>query len=330
MVEDVPRRKADHLRVAAGPGVLHAGGPGLDGIRLRHRALPGRDLDAVSLATELLGRSLGAPLMISAMTGGTAEAEAINADLAAAAARHGVAMTLGSGRALLEDPGLQRTYRSVDRPPLLLANLGGVGLDPALAARLVELLDADGLSVHLNPIQEAVQPEGEPAFADVLDRIAAAVAALAPLPVVVKEVGFGMDPEDVAALVGAGVAVVDVAGAGGTNWALVEGRRDVRAGAVASAFADWGVPTARALAGARAVAPDLPLVASGGVTDGVAAATFLALGADAAGIARPLLIAAREGRAAETLGVIKRQLQIATWAAGAPSSVALGPEHLAS
>ncbi len=329
MVQDVPSRKADHLRVAAGPGVLHTGGPGLEGVRLRHRALPGRDLDDVSLETALLGRTLAAPLMISAMTGGTAEAEAINADLAAAAARHGVAMTLGSGRALLDDPGLRGTYRSGDRPPLLLANLGGVGLDPQRAAQLVDLLGADGLSVHLNPIQEAVQPEGEPAFGDVLDRIAAAVTALAPLPVVVKEVGFGMDPDDVIALNGVGVAAVDVAGAGGTNWALVEGRRDPRAGAVATAFADWGVPTARALIGARTAVPELPLLASGGIADGVAAATFIALGARAAGIARPLLIAAREGRAADALGVVVRQLRIATWAAGAAASSQLTPEHLA-
>ncbi len=321
MIDDVTSRKADHLRVAAGPGVLHTAGPGLEQLRLRHRALPGRDLDEVSLTTSLLGVELAAPLMISAMTGGTAQAEAINADLAAAAAEHGVAMTLGSGRALLDDPALRDTYARLgaDRPPLLLANLGGVGLDPERARRLVELLDADGLSIHLNPIQEAVQPEGEPAFADVLDRIAAAVDALAPLPVVVKEVGFGMDPEDVLALADAGVAAVDVAGAGGTNWALVEGRRDDRAGAVAAAFADWGVPTARAIISARAAVPGLPLVASGGVLDGVAAATCLALGANAVGIARPLLIAAREGRASEALGVVVRQLRIATWACGAGS-----------
>lgn len=331
MIDDVVSRKADHLRVAAGPGVLHATGPGLERLRLRHRALPGRDLDDVALATLLMGAELRAPLMISAMTGGTAAAEAINADLARAAARHGVAMTLGSGRALLDDPGLRDTYlrRGGARPPLLLVNLGGVGLEPERARRLVELLGADGLSVHLNPIQEAVQPEGEPAFSDVLDRITATVDALAPLPVVVKEVGFGMDPEDVIALAAAGVSAVDVAGAGGTNWALVEGRRDTRAGAVAEAFGDWGVPTARAVVAARAAVPGLPLVASGGVADGVAGAICLALGADAASIARPLLIAAQGGRASEALDVVVRQLRIATWAAGAASTAELGPEHLA-
>ncbi len=240
-------------------------------------------------------------------------------------------MALGSGRALLDDPGLLRTYVPDPgaRPPLLLANLGVASLEPDRALRLVELLDADGLTVHLNPVQEAVQPEGDPSFGGAVARIAATVARLAPLPVVVKEVGFGMDARDVELLAQAGVAAVDVAGAGGTNWALVEGRRSTSAGAVARAFADWGVPTADALVAARAAAPGLELVASGGILDGVAAAKCLALGATAAGLARPLLVAAREGRATEALGVVVRQLRIAAWAAGAAGAAQLGPEHLA-
>ena len=249
-------RKADHLRIAAGTDVAHAGGTGLERYRLRHRALPERDLADVSLETELLGAQLGAPLIISAMTGGTPEAEAINARLARAASVHRLALVLGSGRALLDDPAQLPTYRSADRPPLLLGNLGAAQvLRPDAgerAARLVELLEADGLTVHLNPVQEAVQPEGEPEFAGVAEGIAAVVAALAPLPVVVKEVGFGMDAEDVALLRDAGVAAIDVAGAGGTNWALVEGRRQTAAARVAGAFADWGVPTADALVDALA------------------------------------------------------------------------------
>jgi isopentenyl-diphosphate delta-isomerase len=325
-------RKADHLRIAAGPDVAHVGGTGFERLRLRHRALPERDLADVSLETSLLGARLGAPLVVSAMTGGTDEAAAINADLARAACEHGLALVLGSGRALLEDPSLLATYRSADRPPLLLGNLGAAQVRlrdaPERAARLVDMLGADGLTVHLNAIQEAMQPEGEPRFAGVADGIAAVVRALVPLPVVVKEVGFGMDAADVALLRDAGVAAIDVAGAGGTNWALVEGRRDERAGDVAAAFADWGVPTATALAEAAAAAPGLPLIASGGLRDGVDAAKCLALGATAAGLARPLLIAARDGRAGEALGTLVSQLRIATWAAGAPSSSALGPEHL--
>src|SRR5215217_5022047 len=245
-------RKADHLRIAAEPGIEHTGGAGLDAVRLRHRALPERDLAEVGLRCDLLP-----------------------------------------------------TYREAGgpRPPLLLANLGAAQVRgpgaPQRAERLVELLDADGLTIHLNPVQEAVQPEGQPEFSGVAEGIAAVVERLAPRPVVVKEVGFGMDPEDVRALAAAGVAAVDVAGAGGTNWALIEGRRDPRAGAVASAFGDWGVPTVDALA--AALPAGLPVIASGGLRHGVDVAKCLALGAVAAGLARPFLIAAREGRAGSAL-----------------------------
>jgi isopentenyl-diphosphate delta-isomerase len=329
---DLSARKQDHLRLAARPDATHARGTGLREVRLRHRALPERDLADVSLACDLLGVRLSAPLVVSAMTGGTGEAGAINDRLARAAREHGVGMCLGSGRALLDDPGLLRTYRSSARPPLLLANLGAAQLrgpdGPARAEALVELLDADGLSLHLNPVQEAVQPEGEPTFSGVADAIAAVVQRIAPRPVVVKEVGFGLDPEDVALLRAAGVAAVDVAGAGGTNWALVEGQRNPGAGAVAGAFADWGLATADAIVEARAAAPGLCILASGGVSDGVDAAKCLALGASAVGLARTLLVAAQADRATQALGTVVRQLHIAVWAAGAPSAGALSAEHL--
>ncbi len=327
-----PDRKADHLSIAAGPGVLHTSGTGLEHFALRHRALPERDLADVRLDCRLAGVDLRAPLIVSAMTGGTPAAKVINERLARAAAEHGVAMVLGSGRALLEDPALAPTYGGGDRPPLLLANLGAAQLTsldgPARAAALVELLDADGLSIHLNPIQEAVQPEGGPNFAGVLAAISATVQRLAPCPVVVKEVGFGMDGEDVRLLAQTGVVAVDIAGAGGTNWALVEGRRDSRAAAVAGAFADWGVPTATALLEARAAAPGTTILASGGIRNGVEAAVCLALGATAVGMARPLLQAAQADRLDEALGVVLDQLRIATWAVGAPSTAALEHRHL--
>jgi isopentenyl-diphosphate Delta-isomerase len=325
-------RKADHLRIAAGPDVAHTGGTGFEHLRLRHRALPQRDLADVSLDTELLGARLGAPLIVSAMTGGTEEAAVINARLGRAACEHQLGLVLGSGRALLEDPSLLSTYRSADRPPLLLGNLGAaqVRLRDAhsRAERLIDLLGADGLAIHLNAIQEAVQPEGEPRFAGVVEGIAAVAAHLAPLPVVVKEVGFGMDGADVTLLREAGVAAVDLAGAGGTNWALVEGRREERAGRVAAAFADWGVPTADALVEARAAAPELALIASGGLRDGVDAAKALALGAGAAGLARAFLLGARADAASETAATLVRQLRIAVWAAGAASASELSPAHL--
>lgn len=323
-------RKADHLRIAAEAGVAHRRDAGLGAIRLRHRALPERDLDDVRLAVELLGRRLEAPLLVSAMTGGTPEARFVNERLARAAADLGVGMALGSGRALLEDPGLLPSYvgAAAARPPLLLANLGAVRLTPERAERLVGLLGADGLTIHLNPVQEAVQVEGEPRFAGALEQTAATVERLAPLPVVVKEVGFGMDAADVRALADAGVAAVDVAGAGGTNWALVEGRRDTRAGALAAAFDDWGVPTLDALRAARAAAPELPIVASGGVRDGVEVAKCLALGAAACGLARPLLVAARADNASAALATVVEQLRVAVWATGSPAADVLDGSFL--
>jgi isopentenyl-diphosphate Delta-isomerase len=280
----------------------------------------------VGLEVELLGRRLGAPLLVSAMTGGTREAAAINDELAAAATERGLAMVLGSGRVLLDDPSLLWTFGTASRPPLLLANLGVAQLSAERALRLVERLDADGLTVHLNPLQEALQPEGTPTFAGALTAIAETVDRLRPLPVVVKEVGFGLDDEDVRALHAVGVAAIDVAGAGGTNWALIEGRRGP--GGVAEPFGDWGLSTRDALEGARRAAPAATLIASGGLHTGVDAAKCLALGARACGFARPLLVAAQAGRLDEVLDAAIEQLRIATWLAGAAGAGELGEEHL--
>ena len=322
------RRKDEHLRIVAEAGVEHLAGTGLEHVRLRHRALPERDLDEVNLDLTLLGRPLQAPLIVGAMTGGTAEAAVINDRLADAAAELGVGMVLGSARVLLEDAQLLGTYRRGSRPPLLLGNLGAAQVTPQAATRVVELLEADGLSLHLNPLQEAVQPEGEPCFAGVVERIAATVEALAPLPVLVKEVGFGLDIEDVRLLESAGVQAIEVAGAGGTNWALIEGRRDAKRQAVAEAFADWGSPTLRSLRDAKHAAGAATLLASGGLRSGVDVAKCMALGATACGLARPLLIAARSNRVREALGTVIEQLRIATWLAGAASASELKESHL--
>ncbi len=325
-------RKGQHLDAAASADAVHAHGAGFDRIRLRHRALPGRNLADVSLATTLLGKALAAPIVVSAMTGGSEASRSVNVELLSAAAEHGAAMILGSSRALVDDSDLVDTYLPcAARPPLLLANLGVshlvLGLSPDDALRVVDRLGADGLALYLNPIQEAVQVEGEPFFARAIDHIAAVVERLAPLPVLVKEIGFGLDPADVVELIGAGVAAVDVAGAGGTNFALVEGLRDEHARELAAPFASWGRPTVEALVDAVAVA-NVPVIASGGLIDGVDVARALALGATAAGVARPLLIAAREGRADQALATLIAQTRIATWCTGAPSTSALGSDHL--
>lgn len=321
------QRKADHLRFAARTEALHAGTAGLSAIRLRHRALPERDLDDVSTATSFLGRELGVPLLVSAMTGGAAESSVVNSRLMAAAAAIGAAWSWGSGRQLLRDNTLLETYVETSRsrrPPLVIANLGATQVrdddGPEHAAQLVEMLGADALFVHLNPLQEAIQPEGETDFSGVLDAIGRLVERLDPIPIGVKEVGFGLAPEDVLALHGVGVAAVDVAGAGGTNWALIEGMRSEDCGRVAAAFDSWGNPTVEALIAARrAVDADFPIVASGGLRDGVDVAKCLALGADLGGFARPALLAAQADTADAWLANVARQLQIATWLVGAAS-----------
>lgn len=329
MAADHAPRKADHLRLALTDevGFDHLR-TGLDDVRVIPRALPGRDLADVDLSLTLWGHDLASPLLLSCMTGGTTEAGTVNRSLAVAAQEHGVALGLGSGRVLLEG-GSAESFAVRDAAPdvLLLANLGAVqlheyGIDDC--KRLVELCAADALVLHLNAVQEAVQPEGDTEFGGLLALIAAVCAAL-DVPVVAKEVGFGLSPEDISALISAGVAGVDVAGAGGTNWARIEGLRDTRAGARAAAFTDWGLPTAAAVRGARAeidrAGADVALFGSGGLRHGVDALKVLCLGADIAGVARGVLSAAAQGpeAAVEAVGVLVDQLRIAAWAAGAGS-----------
>ncbi|MGA8016891.1 MAG: type 2 isopentenyl-diphosphate Delta-isomerase, partial [Candidatus Dormiibacterota bacterium] len=255
---DPPRiadRKADHIRINLEEDVAAKGvTSGFERYRLVHRALPELDLEAVRLETTFLGRRLAAPLLFSCMTGGTGEALRINRTLARAAQRARVAMGLGSCRILLEHPEVLPTFsvREICPDVPVLANLGAVQLNLGVGAagcrRIVELLDADALVLHLNPLQEALQPGGDTRFSGLLGRIAELTAELE-VPVIVKEVGWGIAPDLVVALFDAGVSAVDVAGAGGTSWSEVERHRiedPVRA-RVAGAFAGWGIPTADAV-----------------------------------------------------------------------------------
>lgn len=339
MTSDVASRKAEHLRLSLEADVGFATvDTGLDRIRVMPRALPERALDDVDLSISLWGRRLSAPLLISCMTGGASGAGPVNRALATAAQEHGVALGLGSARVLLEDSSAEGfAVRDIAPDVLILANLGAVQLREYSAddcARVVELCGADALVLHCNAVQEAVQPGGDTDFSGLLHGIADVCRTLS-VPVIVKEVGFGLSPADVADLVAAGVAGVDIAGAGGTNWAVVEGLRDTAAGAVAEAFADWGLPTADAVTGARATldslgADDVVLVGSGGLRHGVDALKVLCLGADVAGIARGFLAAAAEGpeAASTAVGTVARQLRIAAWAAGAAAPADLTPALL--
>jgi isopentenyl-diphosphate delta-isomerase len=322
-----PSRKAEHIRINIERDVGAKGiETGLDAYRFVHRALPEVDLAQVDLSVEVFGRRLAAPLLISCMTGGTPEARRINRRLASVAQERGLAMGLGSGRALIESPESADTFevRSLAPDILLFANIGAVQLNKgyglAECRRLVELLGADALVLHLNPLQEALQPEGDVCFAGLLAKIAALCAA-SPFPVVVKEVGWGINAAEVRALFDAGAAAVDVAGAGGTSWSEVERHRIAEPwrARVAAAFAGWGTPTAQAVAEAREVAQDKTIIASGGIRNGIDAAKALALGADLVGIAGPFLRAAAESAKAATdlAGELVETLRTAMFCVGA-------------
>ncbi len=294
----VEQRKTDHLQICLQEGVEGRGiSAGWERYRLQHEALPDLDPAAIDLGTEFLGRRLRAPVLISPMTGGTSHAGEVNRRLAAAAEALGLAMGVGSQRAAIEDPGLAATYQVRDVAPhvVLLANLGavqlnyGYGLDEC--RRAVEMIEADALVLHLNPLQEYLQEEGNRDFRGLLPKIEAICRGLG-APVIVKEVGWGLSPAAVRALLEVGVSAVDVAGAGGTSWGYVESRRsaDESVHRLAEVFDSWGLPTAEAIRGARAAAgAGASIIGSGGIRNGLQAAKALALGADLVGIARPLL-----------------------------------------
>ncbi|HYZ17182.1 MAG TPA: type 2 isopentenyl-diphosphate Delta-isomerase, partial [Candidatus Acidoferrum sp.] len=260
------------------------------------------------------------------MTGGTARAKEINLRLARAAEAAGIAFGLGSGRAMLEDARLRATFdvRPVAPQVVLFANLGAVQLNYAVgvddARRLVDELGANGLYLHFNPLQEALQVGGDTNFRALAPKITALCAAL-DVPVIAKSVGSGIAPSTAKRLLACGVAAIDVAGAGGTSWALVEGRRSGENARerIAEAFGDWGYATPRATAALRAALPQTPLVASGGIRNGVHVAKALALGADLAGMALPFLRVAEESDAAvaELIDEIVTALRIALFATGA-------------
>jgi isopentenyl-diphosphate delta-isomerase len=325
MSESTEQRKSRHLDVCLGDDVASRLDAGWDAVRLRHEALPEIALADVDVSTTFLGLPLRAPLLISSMTGGTARAAEINLRLARGAEAAGIAFALGSGRAMLEDEGLRATFdvRPFAPKVVLFANLGAVQLNYGVriddARRLVDTLGANGLYLHLNPLQEAVQPGGDTNFRSLEPKIAALCEAL-DVPVIAKSVGSGIAPSTAARLIGCGVAAIDVAGAGGTSWPRVEGKRsgDATRERIAEAFGDWGYATPRATAALRTALPAVPLVASGGIRDGVQIAKALALGADLAGLALPFLRAADDSDAAVAalIDELVTTLRIALFATG--------------
>jgi isopentenyl-diphosphate delta-isomerase len=285
-------RKRAHLELCADAEVEYRGKTTLlDDVELLHDALPELALSELSTETTLLGKRLRAPLLITGMTGGTAEATAINRDLAAVAEAHGIAFGLGSQRAMQREPALAATFAVRTHAPttLVLANLGVVQaaqLATAEVERLVQTIAADALCLHLNPAQELIQPGGDRDFRGGLAAIARLVREL-PYPIMVKETGCGISSAVARRLRDAGVQTIDVSGAGGTSWVRVEALRgDAAAQALGEEFAEWGIPTAAALLGVRGLG--LASIASGGIRSGLDVAKAIALGAVAAGVALPV------------------------------------------
>ncbi|MFV1858340.1 MAG: type 2 isopentenyl-diphosphate Delta-isomerase [Anaerolineales bacterium] len=318
-------RKADHIRVNLEQDVDSGLISGFESFRFEHNALPELDLDEIDLSQELLGKVLAAPLLISSMTGGTEQADEINRNLAMAAQSSGIAMGLGSQRAAIEDPSLADTFnvRGLAPDVLLFANLGAVQLNYGYGAdeaqRAIDMIEADALVLHLNPLQEAVQPEGDTNFRDLLSKIEAVVGSVT-VPVIAKEVGWGISSSVATRLVEAGVAVIDVAGAGGTSWSQVEMHRaaKLKQAELASRFVDWGIPTAEAVRQVRAALPGVPIIASGGLRGGRDLAKSIALGAQLGGMAGPFLRAAVESSQAvsDLIDQTLQELRVCMFATG--------------
>jgi len=327
------QRKLDHIRICVEEDVaFHQTTTGFESYRLLHRALPEINKSDLDTSANVLGKTLRAPLIISAITGATELSRRINRNLAAAAQSLGIGLGLGSQRPAIENPKLFNSYQVRDVAPdiLLLANLGAAQLNYGFGIKecrmAVDMIGADALALHLNSLQEAIQPEGQTDFANLVEKIGEVCAAL-PVPVIVKEVGNGISGEVAAQLRAAGVAGIDVAGAGGTSWARVELHRhkDPRRREIAEAFGEWGIPTAESVQAVRAVSDHLFVIASGGIRNGIDAAKALALGADAFGLAGPLVEPAMASSDAveAVLSVIIEQLRVAMFCTGSANVAAL-------
>nr|WP_200828282.1 type 2 isopentenyl-diphosphate Delta-isomerase [Mycobacterium sp. 3519A] len=295
-------RKRRHIDVCLSEAVdFQSVTTGLERYRLPYNALTQTDLGSVDLSTEFLGVPLRAPVLIGAMTGGAELSETINRNLAVAAQQLGVGMMLGSQRIMLDKGAASSSFRVRDVAPdvLLIGNIGLAQLNAVMAPDLVTALDhvgANALAVHTNPLQEAMQHEGDTDFSGSVARLRDIAGSIG-FPVMLKEVGHGIGAAAAAELVDSPIAAVDVAGAGGTSWARVE--QFVRYGEIRyPALAEWGIPTAEALVEVRHMLPDVSIVASGGIRTGMDAAKALAMGADAVAVARPLLAPAIESPAA--------------------------------
>jgi len=339
MKKDAPisNRKTDHININLKEDVSSSLSTGLEDYRLMHQALPEMSLGDVNLSQQLFGKQQAVPLLVSSMTGGTDMAARINRNLAIAAQEVGLALGVGSQRAAIENPSLESTFQIRQFAPdiLIFANLGAVQLNYGYGLgecqRAVEMIEADALILHLNPLQEALQPEGDVDFNQLAQKINHIRKSLS-VPLIIKEVGWGISIQTARLLKDIGVDAIDVAGAGGTSWSQVEMARieDPYQKQTAGAFVGWGIPTAVSIFNVRNVSKDVILFASGGLKTGIDVAKCLALGANMGGMAGLFLKAANESAETtlNTMNMIIDQLRIAMFACGAKNLSELNDQKI--
>lgn len=325
-VAPITTRKDDHIKINLEQDVRSAQTSGLEKIQFIHEALPELDLDEVDTSLMLFNKLLQAPILVSSMTGGTPDAGVINFRLAEAAQICGLAMGVGSQRAALEHPEQVASFqvRKVAPDILLFANLGAVQLNYGYSVddcqRAVDMIAADALYLHLNPLQEAVQAGGNTNWKDLAKKIEAVCRKLT-IPVIAKEVGWGISEKTARRLSECGVTAIDVAGAGGTSWSQVEMYRapDEFLRNLAASYVGWGIPTVESILNVKHASPGMPIFASGGIKDGLDIAKCLALGAQLGGMAGQFLKAATISteNAAQLMNLTRRQIQTSMFAAGA-------------
>ena len=326
-VAPIDQRKSDHIKINLERDVRSALTTGLENYRFVHEALPELDLNRIDTTLSLFGKKLHSPILISSMTGGTEEAGKINQRLAETAQEVGVAMGVGSQRAALEHPEQTSTFaitRKVAPNILLFANLGAVQLNYGYGIdhcrRAVDMIQADALILHLNPVQEAVQDAGDTNFVGLAKKIEEICKKLE-VPVIAKEVGWGISARTAKLLAGCGVSAIDVAGAGGTSWSQVEMHRapDEFTRQLAATFVGWGIPTAETILNVKKAVPEMTVFASGGIKDGLDIAKSIALGATLGGMAGQFLKAAAISteKTVEMMKLTKRQIEVTMFACGA-------------
>ncbi|MBX3037944.1 MAG: type 2 isopentenyl-diphosphate Delta-isomerase [Anaerolineales bacterium] len=336
-VAPIDQRKADHIKINLEQDVRSALTSGLENYHFIHEALPEVDLNRLDTSLSLFAKKLSSPILISSMTGGTSEAETINLRLAEAAQECGVAMGVGSQRAAIEHPEQARTFqvRKVAKDILLFANLGavqfnyGYGIDQCKQA--VDMIEADALYLHLNPLQEAVQDAGDTNWIGIAKKIEEVCKKLE-VPVIAKEVGWGISERTAKLLNDCGVQAIDVAGAGGTSWSQVEMHRapDEFTRQLAATFVGWGIPTAESILNVKKATPNMTIFASGGIKDGLDIAKCIALGATLGGMAGNFLKAAAMSteKAVDMMKLTKRQIEVTMFACGVDKLEGLQVEKL--